>query len=89
MLVGGNHVSFVGTTQTAVNQDMHFYTLLNGGDVDIQASKAYFLINKANIVGLLNTFVAHDPEAWASSWLFLQNGLIAQASPRKTWSHNE
>jgi len=86
---GGNYVSFVAATPDAVTELAQNYVNNFGGSIDWTAAPAYLLLNKGNAIALLVNWVTHYQAAFGSTWHFLQDGLIAKSSPKKTWSHGE
>lgn len=87
--LGGNYFSFVGRDPDECGAKVDSFIQAFGGSVDFKNAKAYVLLNKENVYGLVNVFLSHDTSAWGSSWAFLQDGLKATKSPRDSWSHGE
>lgn len=86
---GGNLFSFVGRTSDECAENVDAFISQFGGDIDFKASRAYVLLDKDNVYGILSTLTAHYTAVWGSTWGFLQNGLHATESPRESWSHGE
>src|SRR5678816_3051133 len=89
-LKSGSYKSFAGEDRETVETAVATYLAANPtAIVDIATTKAYLLSNKSHLVGLINTWLVTRSDAWGSSWSFLQDGLIAKESPRKTWSDGD
>lgn len=88
--LGGNRFSFIGATEEEVVAKVELFKLINPtATIDWNGKRGYFLVNKANVIGLLDNWVQYNFGAFQSSWLFFQDGLIAKESPRQTWSDGE
>jgi hypothetical protein len=85
---GGNFVSFVGSEQQEAIDLANAYIASFGGTADWLGKRGYFLLNKANVVALLQNWTTHYSAAFGSTWVFFQDGLTALESPRETWSHD-
>jgi len=89
VILGGNYQSIVGDTEAEVQTQGDFYVNNFGYSWNLRPFKMYFLMNNTNVVGLLKNWVTHYPAAFASTWVFFQDGLRATESPRDTWSGGE
>jgi hypothetical protein len=87
---GGNVVkSLVYGTNEELKFFVQSYQLTNPGAVPDFMGRAYVLLDKQNVVGLLQVITAHYDAFLNSSWALFQDGLLAKSSPRDTWSHGE
>ena len=87
--ISGNYFSVIAETRAECEAAILAAQGLYGGTIDWSSARGYFLINKSNMVGLLENWVTHYPSALGSTWIWFQDGLRAKESPRDTWSNGE
>jgi hypothetical protein len=86
---GGRTVSFIKGSQPEVIDAAKAYIAAHGGTINYTGARAYFLMNKTNLVALLGLWATFDVELLDNSWSFFQDGGRAKESPRKSWSNGE